>query len=303
MYKVKEIEIGLINNCNLSCPLCTRSKKIFSSSIKMSEKYEIDYDTLINFLDELPDLELVNLVGSTSEPMIYKKIVDLCRYLKIRGIRITISTNGSLQKKSIWEELSKILQNEDQVIFAVDGTTQEIHEKNRIGSKLKKILENNNTLRQGEATTVMQYILFNYNVEDAEKAPIFSQNNNFSTLRFEHCYSYTASDYEQKNLPTAIPLITNLYTKITHRKGKITCEARELDNSIYMNHMGEVMPCCHINEHVGISDTKYLNIYDNTKDEIFDNILRITKAKAEEPCSKFCSNINKHLFKQYNIDP
>lgn len=302
-YPVREIEIGLINNCNLACPLCTRQMKIFDDCLKYQGKYEICMNTLLNFLDRLEDLSIVNLVGSVSEPMIYKDIVLLCKYLKKRNIAINISTNGSLGKKSTWHSLGSVLDDSDNIIFAIDGSTQELHSINRINSNLNSVLENQGIIRQYSVQTTLQFILFDHNKTDISNIEKIYKNYKFTHLDIQHCYSVSPDKYAQPPILKPISLINNLYSTLKHRSGDISCEARVDHQSIYMNHMGEVMPCCHINEYVCSSNNKYLNIYDDSFNSIMENIFSVTALKTEHPCNKFCNTLNKKIFSAFNIDP
>ena len=82
---IKTLEIGLINKCTLSCPLCLRNYKELMSSLKKNER--LDWDILKNFLDQLNALERVVLMGAVSEPTLYPEFFELIRYLKERNIK------------------------------------------------------------------------------------------------------------------------------------------------------------------------------------------------------------------------
>ena len=159
---IKTVYIGLNNSCNLKCPMCTRqmTNHIFDNTY-------ININNIIRFLDILKDLETIEIAGTVSEPTLYPHLFKLIKYLKSRNIFIIISTNGSTRNIKWWSKLGLMLDNNDEVIFAIDGSTQDIHQKYRVGSNLSKVLLNHKVFKQNsECKTTCQFIKFNYNQND-----------------------------------------------------------------------------------------------------------------------------------------
>ena len=87
------------------------------------------------------------LVGSMSEPTLYKDFIQLVQYLKSRKIKIEICTNGDTRNDDFWKQLGLSLSMIDEVYFTICGSTQELHERYRKNTCLKNILHNASVLR------------------------------------------------------------------------------------------------------------------------------------------------------------
>ena len=51
-------------------------------------------------------------------------------------------TNGSLHDVSYWRSLAELMTDDDRIMFALCGSTQQVHESYRVGTALSKILDN-----------------------------------------------------------------------------------------------------------------------------------------------------------------
>ncbi len=76
--------------CNLNCIHCYSSSE--------SKKYEGELTTgqAVNFIDGLAEFKVPVILFSGGEPLLRKDLMELAAYAKKRGIRPTISTNGTL---------------------------------------------------------------------------------------------------------------------------------------------------------------------------------------------------------------
>ena len=88
---IQELEIDLIDACNLSCPLCNRNV------LKSKDGY-IPLDEWISIFDQYKYLKAIFLIGTRSEHTLYPEFLNLMRYFKSRGLSIIISTNGCTNK-------------------------------------------------------------------------------------------------------------------------------------------------------------------------------------------------------------
>lgn len=157
---VVEIEIELTGVCNLKCPLCSRNY----SYINLLKKKNIrDIDDIINQLEGFPNLELLYIAGTTSEPTMYKNFMELCVWAKQKEIKIELFTNGNTHDKKWWKKLSGVLHKDDEVYFTICGGTQEMHEIYRVGSNLSEIIANASAFRSDKRNDILQFIELEYN--------------------------------------------------------------------------------------------------------------------------------------------
>ena len=96
---IYELEFECTTLCNAQCPLCFRNYKSFKDS-KYSKPYIRPYDDVIKQLETMKNLNFVMLVGSMSEPTLYKNFLQLVSYLKSRNIKIEICTNGDTNNRA-----------------------------------------------------------------------------------------------------------------------------------------------------------------------------------------------------------
>jgi MoaA/NifB/PqqE/SkfB family radical SAM enzyme len=145
MPKVLDVELELTTLCNAGCQLCYRNYTTFKDHYPETKVRPIE--EVIAQLETFPDLEWVRLVGTISEPTLYKHFFTLVKYIKSRGVKIEICTNGDTHKPAWWSELATYMDDQDRVYFSICGSTQELHEVYRTNTKLVNILNNARAFR------------------------------------------------------------------------------------------------------------------------------------------------------------
>lgn len=88
--------------CNLRCVHCYMDSD--------SKKYqgELSTEEAKRFIDDLADFKVPVLLFSGGEPLIRPDFFELARYTAAKGIRPTLSTNGTLISREIAERIKKI---------------------------------------------------------------------------------------------------------------------------------------------------------------------------------------------------
>lgn len=273
---IHHIDVDLCSACNLKCPMCPR--QIF----KVPSAHHMSMNKWIKVLDKYTNLKSITLAGAYSEPVLFKHFNELCIYLKSRNIRIEISTNGSIGKEVFWEELGGILQSEDTITFAIDGLTQEVHEKYRVGSDLNKVLHNHEIFKSHNNCTMthMQFIEFEHNIDDSPNIEAFSIKHGFDKLDVLKCAPVISLNEYNKNIHNKVyPRMDikkiynhfdNLLLEIIDNKQDYSvgeCIAKD-NHKCHLNPHGEVLPCCEFNERSNQKWTKsYQDILDFKYDE------------------------------------
>ena len=159
---IEEVEVELTSICNAHCQLCYRNYKSYNKAKVIRSIQEV-----IDQLKEYKDLKRIKLVGVESEPTIHPDFLIFIRWLKWKDIQIEICTNGDTNNEEWWRELGVLLGEEDEVYFTICGSTQELHETYRKGTKLANILRNAAAMREaGKKTDYAQCIRFEYNDDD-----------------------------------------------------------------------------------------------------------------------------------------
>ena len=115
------------SKCTLECPLCDRTW--FYEKFKRRLLHEINIDNIVKFVG--PNA-VISMCGNNGDPIYHSKFHELCRKLKDNNCVISITTNGSSKTKSWWRKLNDILDENDKIIFSIDGLedTNHLYRKN-----------------------------------------------------------------------------------------------------------------------------------------------------------------------------
>jgi len=238
----EEFEMDLTGVCNLSCPLCSRN---YTHAQHMVYKNIRPLDEIKKQLDTFPNLKRTFLAGQVSEPTLYPDFLDYLRYLKSRNIYVELFTNGSTRDTKFWKEVARILDDNDQVHFTICGSTQELHEKYRVGSSLQKVLDNAKVVRSIRPIDYCQFIRFIYNKDDEK---------NVQKLEFTHHYTVDSEgdrlyndkirpeDSSIRPLETRDKLIKWIFNNKCQKNCKIQCRSLE-DKKIYIDQTGKTSAC------------------------------------------------------------
>jgi MoaA/NifB/PqqE/SkfB family radical SAM enzyme len=261
LNRVEDIELELTTLCNASCPLCYRNYKVFKEHYpKRIIRNIID---IKNDIDKFPNLKYIKLVGSISEPTLYPNFLELIHYIKSKKLEIEICTNGDTNNQNNgywWKELGKLLSLNDQVFFSICGSTQELHEVYRKGTKLNNILRNAKRLRNEKPIDFAQCIRFQYNDEDFNSDQFKELIKEFTNIYWTETYLRKPNENYLKpdNLNLLYPLLSkkdkylkveNLATRIFQQKkietscgNSMKCMAYE-NKSLQIDINGNIYPC------------------------------------------------------------
>lgn len=254
---VLEIELDLTGTCNLDCPLCTRNYINAKHLLKYNER---SVEEIIKQLDEYPNIKNCCMAGIISEPTLYKRFFELIKYLVGREIELEIYSNASVHTTDWWAQLAKLVSPRDKVFFTVCGSTQELHEKYRVGSSLKKVLENHKAFKEACPYPVdyVQHIRFDYNREDFESPAMkeimsrFSNDASIDSLPYNERFGFIPDEANRikmtADLARHYKLISDSARKryLQNKTGEISCKMRckSLETKfIAIDQFGEIYPC------------------------------------------------------------
>ncbi len=128
------LSVEPVNICNLSCPECPTGLKILHRN-----KGAVSLDLFKSIIHQVSKHTfLVNLYFQ-GEPFMHIKLFDLIRYAKSRGMLVSTSTNGLFITAS---KADKIVESGlDEIYVSLDGVTQEVYQKYRVGGDVDKVIE------------------------------------------------------------------------------------------------------------------------------------------------------------------
>jgi MoaA/NifB/PqqE/SkfB family radical SAM enzyme len=248
LEEIEEIELELTGTCNLSCPLCARNNPEAKDLLKKNHR---PLNNIIKQIESYRNLKRICLAGIISEPTLYKDFKELIIYLGTTNLSIELYTNASIHPIQWWEELGKIFPNNIKIFFTVCGSTQELHSKYRVGSKLQTVLDNAKAFKEYYRfkNDYIQHIKFKYNEEDfnseAMQDIIKRFNNTFliNSLPYNERFSLASEEFD---MPKNSKFYTNLKNitirKIENQKQKILCKAKQT-NFLSIDQYGNATPC------------------------------------------------------------
>ena len=109
------------NRCVLRCSACERTQFQRQFGDKNWHNQDLDIDALIRFMDM--DVRGCDweICGNTGDPIYHPDLGRLVKWIKSQQGRIWLTTNGSYQKESYWDDVLQDMDSHDVIYFSVDG--------------------------------------------------------------------------------------------------------------------------------------------------------------------------------------
>lgn len=279
MYEIKQLDIGLTNKCNAGCPQCARTNENTFKAQPWLELVELRLADIKQIIppDQCRKIKTVALCGSYGDPLVAKDVLEIISYFYEcnPGMGIYIATNGSMRTEKFWYKLANILKGRKAAVtFGIDGINQEQHARYRVHTKLDRIFRHAEILKMHRIKIKWQYLVFDYNKDDVEKAREMAKEKRFDkfftlvterpqVLEFKAPEGMKPNGREQSN---------PWHKEVDY----IDCIAKN-NEEVHITAHGEVIPCCYL-DHI-LAATKYFpEMAKSTKYEL-KNKERISKAR------------------------
>jgi pyruvate-formate lyase-activating enzyme len=176
--RVRTLQLEPTSHCNLACPECPVTQFGKDPSYRSDRVAFLPLETMLATVDQLPDLEKL-LFYNFGEPFLHPQAIGFLRALRERrpGLTVHTSTNGlALTRDKIEAIAAEALL--DRIVFSIDGASEKSYRRYRVGGRFERALANLEALavacrRHGtdsRVEIVWQYILFEWNDDDAELA-------------------------------------------------------------------------------------------------------------------------------------
>ena len=269
MYKPENLEVflDLSTLCNAGCPQCHRTA--VNNKLKKVDWLPLIQWSLEDFQKAFPPscLEKISefsICGTWGDPVMNKDIKEIIEYITKTNSKVLIhlDTNGSIRDEQWWWELGMIAGKSLRVVFAVDGSTQEMHEKYRRFTNLQKVLNNMKAISETKSFVEGHTIMFKHNqdhLEDIKKLCLDYGADSYritTSDRFDNSNSTEGKYFHFENeLGEKDMLEIASYEApgsfISHTNNKKTLENEiqcrwKYSNRILVNIDGQVYPCCYI---------------------------------------------------------
>ena len=286
------LSIEPTNSCNLSCPECPTG---MASLQRGKGKFPFDaFEKLI--AEKKSSLIYLNFYFQ-GEPFLNKDLLQMVNVAHRNKIYTSTSTNAQLINKEIAKEI--VLSGLDRILISIDGTTQEVFERYRVGGDLAKVLSATKEivywkkkLKRNNPQLVFQFLVFRFNEHQISEIKAMAKAMNVDKLSFK-----TAQLYHLENADDIVPTINKYarYKKDKDARWKIKSNfpnrCWRMWHSAVITQDLNLVPCCFDKdaEHI------FGNIKQNTLSEIEQNTLyknfrtQITENRAAIEICRNCS--------------
>jgi MoaA/NifB/PqqE/SkfB family radical SAM enzyme len=170
----------LTTYCNAKCPSCTRTVLDLKNlkHLPVSDFEDFVFNNY-RFLKS-DDREVVaKFCGEVGDPMMHPKLSKIIEMASIAFDKIEIFTNGGLRNNKFVKD---ILENPKvHFIFGIDGTTDEVNQKYRIGVNTKLALSNM-IVSAKHRFTKWDYTIFEHNYHQLQDAIDFAEDHGIYIL-------------------------------------------------------------------------------------------------------------------------
>ncbi len=240
------ISVETANYCNLHCPECPVGINKYETKANKS----FDYELYKKMIDELKSKLIHVILYFQGEPFLNKSLIEFIRYAHESKIYTSTSTNAQFINRNNAQEI--VMSGLDKLIVSMDGTTQEVYEKYRVGGSLEKVLDGikninywKTELKSSTPFVEIQFLVLRQNEHQMSEMRRLAKNLSVDVLKFKTAQLY---DFENGNdlLPTR-----NRHSRYkTGKDGKIKLKGNQpnhcwrLWSGAVINSSGEVLPCC-----------------------------------------------------------
>lgn len=261
--ELKSIHLEISNNCQASCPMCTRNVHGGMENPLL----EIENWTLKRFRtaispDVIQQINKLYFCGNFGDPILNADLPDMCAYAKEvdPNIQIRIHTNGSARSVQWWQNLARSLPEDHAVVFAIDGL-EDTHALYRIGTDYHTILRNAQAFIQAGGRAEWAFLRFRHNEHQVEQARLLAKQLNFVAFTMKDSSRFVLSSQFpvwNKQGETVYNLEPSQHTQIKFISKKDVDNYKKLidhveidcfvkrEKEIYLDAKGHLLPCCWI---------------------------------------------------------
>ncbi len=117
-WELKWLAFEITPRCNLNCIHCR-------TSASMGLKDRLTKQQIMDVMGEIATRYKPVVVLTGGEPLLRRDLFDIADYIREKGMRVGLATNGTLVNESLAE---KIKEHVDIVSLSLDGSTSKVHD-------------------------------------------------------------------------------------------------------------------------------------------------------------------------------
>ena len=204
--------IELTDKCNAGCPMCPRTDAMNFCKPDREKVFNVEL-SLDDFKQHFTDgfctrTEEIVFGGAYGDPLAASQLLEIADHLTARGVRLAVSTNGSLRKPEWWRRLGGMMKRTgSRLELHIDGLA-DTNPLYRVKTDFAKIIENAEAYIATGARAEWHFIIFRHNqhqIDEAfrrSRAMGFAEFTLIDTIRFSGGprYEYRMPDGETRHL-------------------------------------------------------------------------------------------------------
>lgn len=239
------VAIEPTTSCNLRCPECPSGLRSFTRPTGM-----LDLNFFNKILAEIHLYVAYLIFYFQGEPFLHPQFLEMISSANQRGIYTATSTNAHHLKSEVARKT--VESGLKRLIISIDGATQNVYEKYRVGGQLNKVLEGTRNivewkrkLRSYSPYLIFQFLVLQHNEHQIQEVLKLAKKIGVDEVRLKTAQVY---DFEHGN--PLIPLNEKFsrYSKISEGsyvvKNKLLNRCWKLWHSCVITWDGRVVPCC-----------------------------------------------------------
>jgi tungsten cofactor oxidoreducase radical SAM maturase len=194
---VRRVYLETTTRCNLQCRTCVRN--VWDEPL--GDMSEPTFERVLAGLRELPELREV-VFGGYGEPFAHPHTLGYLRAVRDLGVKVTISTNGTLLDEGVAEALVDM--RVEVVTVSLDGGEPDTYADVRRGAELRAVLENVEVLNQIKAArgtsfprVAIEFVALKRNEEELADLPDLARRLGTNRVIVTHVLPHTPEMAEQ----------------------------------------------------------------------------------------------------------
>lgn len=195
---LRNVYLEVTSNCNLECVTCIRRQWKDHQGNDM--EFELFLE-LLRQLEDFPHLDRVHL-GGFGEPLAHPFIIDIVARLKERGLRVSMSTNGTLLTSEISRELVKA--GIDKIFFSMDSVEEKTFRGIRVKGELDNLINNLTSLRKIKVELNrynpkigVEFVMMRRNIKDVHRLPGMSKELGVYSVLLTNILAHSPEMYRE----------------------------------------------------------------------------------------------------------
>ena len=181
------LSLDISTYCNAGCPQCHRTD---TNGLAKASWLPLIQWTIQDFkdtysIDSLKNINQVEFCGTWGDPIMVKDIFKITEYiLNSSDANILFNTNGSIRNHDWWWNFGLLGGKRITIVWAVDGSTQEIHSKYRQNTDLELIMENMQSFTSAGGHSQVFTVVFKHNQFNLYDIANLAKKNGASGISF-----------------------------------------------------------------------------------------------------------------------